>query len=174
MTAFADWRHRLNEIPAGGLRSSRHATEAERAELAAQLPLVSCEALSVEYRIKPAGRDRYALTGRITAELTQSCIVSLDPVPARLDEPIDCKFVPSALIPDSQDEEQEVLSIEDLEPIKSGFIDLGRIVFEVVASGLDPYPRRDDAQWQPPGDEAESPERGAGPFAALAKLKKKN
>lgn len=173
MTAFADWRHRLNEIPAAGLRVSRDATEAERAQLAAQLPLESCEALSVEYRIKPAGRDRYALTGRVTAELAQSCVVSLDPVPARLDEPIDCKFVTAALIPESQDEEQEVLGIEDLEPIENGFIDVGRIVFEVVASGLDPYPRRDDAQWQPPGNEAESDEGGAGPFAALADLKKK-
>lgn len=174
MTAFSDWRHRLNEIPAGGLRSSRNATEAERAQLAAQLPLVSCEALSVDYQIKPAGRDRYALTGRVTAELTQNCIVSLDPVPARLDEPIDCKFVPAALIPNSQDEEQEVLAIDDLEPIESGFIDVGRVVFEVVASGLDPYPRRDDAQWQPPHIEADLADREAGPFAALADLKKKD
>jgi uncharacterized metal-binding protein YceD (DUF177 family) len=173
MTPFADWRHRLNEIPAAGLSVSREATEAERVQLAADLPLVSCEALAVEYRIKPAGRDRYALTGRLTAEITQSCVVTLDPVPARLDEPIDCKFVPAALIPDGQDEEQEVLSIEDLEPIDNGWIDVGRIVFEVFASGLDPYPRSEDAQWQPPeSDGSDAPE--AGPFAALADLKKKN
>lgn len=173
MMPLENWRHRLNEIPASGLRTVREATQEERAQLAAQLPLVSCETLSVEYQIKPAGRDRYALTGRLAAEITQSCVVTLDPVPAKLDEPLDCKFVPPAMMPDSQEEEQEVLTIEDFEPIENGWIDVGRIVFEVVASGLDPYPRRGDAEWEADlGDDGA--DRKAGPFAALAELKKKN
>ena len=173
MTVFAEWRHRLHEIPAGGLRETRTATEAERAALANELPIVSCEVLVVEYQIKPAGRDRYALTGRLQAEVTQACVISLEPIKATLDEPLDCKFVAPTMIPDQQPEEQEALSVEDLEPIEDGTIDVGRIVFEVFSTSLDPYPRREDVEWQSPHAQADSEASAAGPFAALAELKKK-
>lgn len=172
MTTFANWRHRLSEIPATGLKASRTATEAERARLAAELPIVSCEALSVDYRIKPEGRDRYALTGRLKAELTQSCVVTLEPVAATLNEQIDCKFVSPELIPQRQEAEQEVLSVEDLEPIEEGCIDIGRVVFEIVATSLNPYPRREGAEWQAPSREGASEDKETGPFAALAGWKK--
>lgn len=171
MTAFADWRHRLNEIPAGGLRIKRSATPAERVELARQLPLVSCEALSVQYVIKPSGRDAYAMTGNVTAEVTQSCIVTLEPVTARLDEPLDCKFVPAAIIPREQTEEEELSSLEELEPIEGGWLNVGRVVFEVISTGLDPYPRRPDAEWKN-DDAGDADTAASGPFAALAGLKK--
>lgn len=173
MTALADWQHRLNEIPAGGLRTTRSATPAERAELARQLPLVSFESLTVQYHIKPAGRDRYALTGRVKGELIQSCIVTLDPVSAKLDEPLDCKFVPPAFIPTQQAEEEELSSVDELEPIEGGILNVGQVVFEVISSGLDPYPRRADAQWESQDDAAGIEDAAPGPFAALAGLKKK-
>lgn len=172
MTALADWRHRLNEIPAGGLRTSRSATPAERAEVARQLPLVSCEALTVQYHIKHAGRDRYSLTGRVIAEVTQSCIVTLDPVNARIDEQLDCKFVPPAAIPKEQTEEEELSSIDELEPIEGGFLNVGQVVFEVISAGLDPYPRRPDAEWENNSDAASGEGADPGPFSALAGLKR--
>lgn len=171
MTALADWRHRLNEIPAGGLRTKRSATPDERAELASQLPLVSCEALTVQYVIKPSGRDGYAMTGNVIAEVTQSCIVTLEPVSARIDESLDCKFVPAAFIPTEQTEEEELSSLEELEPIEGGVLNVGRVVFEVISTGLDPYPRRPDAEWEN-DDASDADVAASGPFAALAGLKK--
>lgn len=171
MTALADWRHRLNEIPANGLRVTRKATPEERAEIAASLSIVSCENLSATYQIKAKNRDRYELTGHVTVGVIQSCIVSLEPVRASLDETLDCAFIPSDLLPESREDEQEVLSIDDLEPIENGWINVGRIVFEVISTGLDPYPRREDAQWS---DVASAREIATGPFAALAELKKKS
>lgn len=171
MTVLADWQHRLNEIPAGGLRTTRSATPAERAELVRQLPLVSCEELTVHYTIKATGRDAYALTGNVVAEVTQSCIITLEPVSARLDEPLDCKFVPAASMPTEQTEEEELSNLEELEPIEGGLLNVGRVVFEVISTGLDPYPRRPGAEWK--GDDAEGDDPAAsGPFSALAGLKK--
>lgn len=171
MTALTDWRHRLNEIPAGGLRTTRSATPEECAELARQLPLVSCEALTVKYVIKPSGRDGYAMTGNVIAEVTQSCVVTLEPVSARLEEPLDCKFVPAAFIPTEQTEEEELSSLEELEPMEGGFLNVGRVVVEVISTGLDPYPRRPDAEWET-DDAARADFAASGPFSALAGLKK--
>lgn len=171
MRALTDWRHRLNEIPANGLHVTRSATTEECAQFAEDLSIVSCENLKATYQIKAKKRDRYELTGHVAAEVTQSCIVTLEPVHAKLDEPLDCTFVSPDLLPKSQEEEQEVLSIDDLEPIENGTIDVGRIIFEVISTGLEPYPRREDAQW---ADPANTGDVAAGPFAALAELKKKS
>jgi hypothetical protein len=49
-------------------------------------------------------------------------------------------------------------------------IDVGRLVTEELLSGLDPYPRRADAQFEWSDEKGEA--ASAHPFAALAKLKK--
>ena len=57
--------------------------------------------------------------------------------------------------------------------ITDGTIDLGPIVYETLATNLDPYPKRPGVsfQWSQGTSGAKSP--GTGPFAALAKLKKR-
>jgi hypothetical protein len=60
---------------------------AERAALAASLDLIDLPRLSFEGEIAPQGRDDFALTGRLVAEAVQACVVTLAPVPARIDEP---------------------------------------------------------------------------------------
>ena len=54
------------------------------------------------------------------------------------------------------------------EPLIGGTVDLGALATEFLILGLDPYPRKPGATFQPPGN-ASSDE---GPFAALGKLKK--
>src|SRR3972149_470610 len=60
------------------------------------------------------------------------------------------------------------------EPIAGGEIDLGPIIYEPLATALDPYPKREGArfQWSQGGAEGQGEEGGKGPFAALAKLKR--
>ena len=57
-----------------------------------------------------------------------------------------------------------------LEKLERGLIPVGRIVFETLASSLDPYPRREGAafNWQDPQSAGD---KKANPFAALSKLK---
>ena len=54
------------------------------------------------------------------------------------------------------------------EPLVDGKIDLGALAIEFLILGLDPYPRKPGAIFQPPAD-AQPDE---GPFAALGVLKK--
>ena len=57
---------------------------------------------------------------------------------------------------------------DDPEPLIGGIVDLGALATEFLILGLDPYPRKPDAVFEPPQDR----HAGSGPFAALAKLAK--
>lgn len=153
-----------------GHREMIEASAKERAALARANDLVSVARFSAELVAMPWGDDGVRLSGRVTAEVVQSCVVTLDPVPARLDEPFDATFVPegSPLVRDPT--EGEILIDAEAEDAPETFappmLDAGAVVAEFFTLGLDPYPRAPDAEL-PPGA---SDER-VSPFAALAALK---
>jgi uncharacterized metal-binding protein YceD (DUF177 family) len=156
-----------------GLARTRKATDEERIELARELDIPSCESLSVAYEVKPRGNGRYTFTGTLEAEVTQACVVTLDPVPARLSETFAIELAPAGTLEDETalSGEREVLSIPDVEPIEDDRIELGAMVYGVLSAALPPYPRKEGVEfdWVDPRIEAD-PEV-ASPFAALAKLK---
>ena len=55
--------------------------------------------------------------------------------------------------------------------IKDGQIDIGQIAYEILASSLEPYPRKEGAafEWEEPNDDGDGAEES--PFAALKSLK---
>lgn len=161
------WLHRVNEIPRAGLSASHTADADTRAAVAADLSIPALHALEVSYKIVPQDEGRYRVSGEVTAELELACVVTLEPVMQRLDEPIDVAFWPDAL-PQLSDVDFDPLTDPDIEPIENGRLDLGRIVMETIASAIDLYPRAQDAELEA------SEARGGGdesPFAALAQLK---
>jgi hypothetical protein len=175
MTTALDWTYAVAEIPSGTRPQHRDATAEERAHIAAELGLISCNALAATYTLRPAGGGRYRLEGTCEAAVVQPCVVSLEPVPASLSLPVSVLFSPDA---DQEQEpkapagdDAEILSLPEVEPIEHGRLDVGRVVFETLAAGLDPYPRRPDAAfgWEDPKLKA-----GEGSaFAVLSKLKPK-
>ncbi|MCC7250805.1 DUF177 domain-containing protein [Hyphomicrobium sp.] len=173
MTALRDWTHFVADIGERGLSRTRTATDEERIELARELDILSCESLSVAYRIEPRGAGRYTFSGTLEAEVTQACVVTLDPVPARLSEAFAIELGPADSLEDEQPAsgEREVLSIPDIEPIEDGRIEVGTMVFGILSAALPPYPRASGAtfDWVDPKIAADP--GGASPFAALAKLK---
>ncbi len=166
-----DWSHLVTEIPDAGLVIDRTATDNERAALCAELGLMSVSQLTAHYRISRLAGGGYRLTGHVRADVEQPCVVSLVAVADTLDEAFDVEFWPSI---DSSEggQEKSVLDGRDVEQLERGAIDAGRIVFETISSGLDPYPRKSDAafEWQ---DQAASKPTTTNPFAALSKLKGK-
>ncbi len=175
MTAALTWSYPVAEIPGGPRPQVREATASERAAVASSLGLIACERLAASYTLRPAGGGRYRLEGQCDAVVLQPCVVSLEPVPATLSLPISVLFSPDA------DDEQspaapagddvEILSLPEIEPIEHGELHVGRVVFETLAAGLNPYPRKPDAAfgWEDPKLQA-----GEGsPFAVLSKLKPK-
>ena len=112
------------------------------------------------------------LQGRLTADVVQSCVVTLGPVPAHLDVDFEMGFSASAVEPAVAD--LDPLAEEGPEPIPKGVIDLGEAVAQQLAIALDPYPRAPGASLEAL-DEAEQllEQRTRNPFAELSSLKKK-
>jgi uncharacterized metal-binding protein YceD (DUF177 family) len=167
------WSHRVSEIPEGGLHIARAASAAERATLAEALGVVSCEEARAEYVITALGRGRYRMAGKVATHLTQSCVVTLEPLTSQVVEAFDVEFWPADIVPGASHTEEEVLGLPDIEPIEHGVIDAGRVVFETLAAGVDPYPRKEGASFAWPEQAGPSGAGAASPFAKLKALKKK-
>jgi uncharacterized metal-binding protein YceD (DUF177 family) len=169
VTDTLDWTEKTTEIPTGGLDRTREATVDELKHLAKALDILDVSALSVRYRIIAISGGAYRLSGTIGARVEQACVVSLEPVSGKVNGSFDVEFWPS-LKPEESEEEASILSGTDVELLEHGLIPVGRIVFETLSASLDPYPRREDAEftWQDPKSESADT---VNPFAALSKLK---
>jgi uncharacterized metal-binding protein YceD (DUF177 family) len=152
------------------------ATQAEMAASARLLDLRGLEGLTFAYRLRRGAGDRLHLTGSLKAAVTQTCVVSLDPVEASLDVPVEVEFWPVSLIEELEGSVEEPGSTGRFdwpEPIVDGKIDLGPVIYETLATALDPYPKREGVSFDwPQGASEAGGARQSGPFAALAKLKR--
>jgi uncharacterized metal-binding protein YceD (DUF177 family) len=166
-----DWSHAVLEIPGGGLARERSASPEALTQFAEALGLLSLKELKTNYRIDRLAGGAYRLHGRVTARGEQACIVSLEPVAANLDEAFDVEFWPG--LPSSDGgEDKTILDARDVEHLENGTVPAGRIVFETISAGLDPYPRQQGAEFSWTDPVAAVPAK-VSPFAALAKLKDK-
>ncbi len=152
------------------------ATPGERAALAERFDLLALDFLSAVLRLRRLeGGPIVRVEGRFEAEVTQSCVVTLEPFPSRLEQdfcllysldPCQAAAEPAIQV----DIEQE----DPPEPVPPGGIDLGEVVAEQLAVVLDPYPRAagarlERAEWDG-GDEGQD---NSDPFAVLRSLKGK-
>jgi hypothetical protein len=167
------WPVNVDQIPETGLQVAFEANDAQRAALARDAGLRDVPQASAAFELSHAGGGKVLVTGRVRARVGQTCVVTLDPVENEIDEPVDLVFVPEADMPrlsSAVDDEAESDEIPDPpEPIVNGVIDLGRVATDVLFLGIDPYPRKPDAVFEPP-EVARDPEDH--PFAALKALQK--
>ncbi len=165
-----DWTHTLAEIPDDGLNVLQTAGQSELDAVAHALSLESCGALSADYTVKPAASGTYVLNGRLCAEITQSCIVSLEPVTSKLDKKLAHRFAPNPDITGvGNADDQQVLAPDAPELIENDTLDVGRLIFEVLSAAIDPYPRKQNAVFNPQSTQAKGNDNGrqSGAFSAL-------
>ncbi|MFM2280044.1 MAG: hypothetical protein RLZZ444_2275 [Pseudomonadota bacterium] len=153
------------------------ANEAQRRRLARLWDIVSVEALTADLKIRRYKKDGVKVIGHVSAKVTQSCVVTLEPVEDVIEEEIDHILVPEgsalARVP-ANDEGEMVIDPEgpDLPDIFVGdSIDAGAIVAEFAALGLNPYPRRKDAAFSDHIETTAADDRKPSPFAVLKGLK---
>lgn len=164
-------------IPPGGLSGKLEAAPGEREALAAFFNLAGLDRLTFHYDILPIGRGRLRLTGRLDAELTQTCVVTLEPVAASVSGAVTIEYWPEdALTPRPGSPRQADAGPWDAdppEPIIDGRIDPGQIAAELLSINLDPYPRKPGASFEWRDKESGGSEaRSHSAFTALAKLKR--
>ena len=147
------------------------AEEAERAALARRFGLIAIGRLAAALSLTREG-DEVALTGRLSAAVSQACIATGVPLAAEIEAPFALAFRPQPE-PPGRDEEVE-LGEQDLDIVfyEDGAIDVGEAVAETLLLNLDPYPRAPGAEEALKAAGVKSEEE-AGPFAALAGLRDK-
>jgi uncharacterized metal-binding protein YceD (DUF177 family) len=160
--------HRLDAIGAGEREVRVEADAGERTALARRFGLIAIDRLAADFAIR---RDATGVIARgtLSGAVVQACGVTGEPVPAKVEEAFDIRFLPE---PEAGADEIE-LSEDECDTVfySGGAIDLGEAAAETLALALDPFPRS-------PNAEAALREAGVlseaqtGPFAALAKLKK--
>ena len=153
------------------------ATEDERKALAARFGLLSLDRLEATFQLRrPRPGRLIRLTGRFEAEVTQACVMSLEPVSELVSEEVALAF---AVERRSGDEPRQVdvpVEGEDApEPIGPQGLDLGETVAQLLVMALDPYPRAPGVglargQW---GREEAEEKTSGGVFAQLEVLKQK-
>jgi uncharacterized metal-binding protein YceD (DUF177 family) len=146
------------------------ASEVEREALAKRFALLAVERLKAELTLTREG-ETVGAAGRLTADVVQTCAVTGEPLATAIDEPLLLRFVPAA--EDHRPDEEIELDAKDCDEIEfsNGNIDVGEAVAQSLGLAIDPYAC---------GPEAEAArirhglldEESAGPFAALAALKK--
>jgi uncharacterized metal-binding protein YceD (DUF177 family) len=129
------------------------------------------ESLDAKIDIQTISPTRFALYAELNADIVQSCVVTLDPVRSHIERAFTRELLLSAAAQRGpKDSEIEVAPVDEdgREEIASLRYDLAVPVLEELALAIDPYPRAPGVTFEPPKDDADSPDR---PFAALKRLK---
>lgn len=146
------------------------ADAAARERIAARLGLIALDDFALTATIR-AVAGGLAATGEVRAAVVQACAATALPVPARIAEPFDLRFLRDVDAPASADEEVELDRDElDLLPLEGDRADLGEAAVQTLSLALDPFPRHADAD-RILAEKGVLSEEAAGPFAALAKLR---
>jgi uncharacterized metal-binding protein YceD (DUF177 family) len=166
---------RLDSMPATSRDVQVAPPPEELALLAERLRVSSVESLDVRlHAVKFRGGIR--VTGRLTAEVTQPSVVTLEPVRQSISEPVDRIFLPGGEKPYAGPANAEIFVDLEGEDVPDHFegneADLTDLIVEILALAVDPYPREpgvslDDLGLKPDVDES-------SPFAALKALKPKD
>ena len=145
-----------------------------RAAVARMAGLRDVSRLRATFDVTRHGAGGLHVVGQVSATVGQTCVVTLEPIVNAVEAAVDLLFMPPAA-PAAAVEGAETLEesasarVDGPEPLLDGRIDLGGLATEFLILGLDPYPRKPGAVFQPPQNIA--PAEG-GPFAALAALKR--
>lgn len=159
---------KVDTLPRDGLRQTIRADEAERIALARQLGLVAIARLDADLLAKRTTRG-VRVTGTVRGAVTQTCVVSLEPFDAEIEEDVDVRFQRPAEERKGRAREETVHFDAEDEPdlIVEGKIDLGALAAEFVALALDPYPRKPGVEFASPAKEEDE----VSPFTALGGIK---
>lgn len=184
-----EWSHFITveeiEKQQGKLIVTPDADAAKR--LSNRLALLSLDSLTAELSFEMTKSTMTIhITGSFKAELTQECVVTLEPVKSVIEENFEAWFADREgavqLAKARQDKMTEkghtempmLEEFEDPESIIDGKIDLGELVTQYLSLAINPYPHAEGVEFEV-GDDQGQDVKGAidNPFAALKDWKDK-
>jgi uncharacterized metal-binding protein YceD (DUF177 family) len=150
----------VGNVPPAGRHVHVHATAEECAALAKDFGLAGIESLAADLTLTSTAKGVHVV-GEVKASITQICVATLEPFDSIVKERVEVDFAePSGMPPEPPTEMHEY---EPPDEIVNNRIDLGAVVAEFLALGLDPYPRKPGADF----DYKDPADKEMSPFAAL-------
>lgn len=158
---------RLNQIGASLTRVLEPEADIRKA-IARALDLQALDTFTAELTVEPTTTG-WTLSGRVRADVVQTCGLTLEPLPATVDERFSVGLVEGPAPEPEEDVEIDVQMVDDSpDYIEDGRIDLGQYAVEQLSLALDPFPRKPGATFVQPDEPAE-----ISPFAVLKAMQDK-
>lgn len=174
--------HEINiaVLPGKGRRVKLEPNEVESMELANEAGIVSVEWCLCELEFRRWRRDGVAVTGTVKANITQECVVTLEPIQTKIDEQIDRTFLPDGsklLRPRLSSDGEMIVDFEgkdEPEMFLGETLDAWEIAMEHFILGIDLFARKPGAEFVISSDTEKDSEidqsEEKSPFAALKGL----
>lgn len=139
-----------------------------------EMDLSALRKVRLEGTLQPMGNKDWKLQARFGATVVQPCVVTLEPVSTRIEDPVARHFIADWQPP--TDAEAEMDGDDLSEPLPE-VIDLDEVIAEALALSVPRYPRiegatLDQTDFTEPG-QAPMTDEDVKPFAGLAALKAK-
>ncbi len=185
----AEWSHKIDvgALPDGPFEKTITADETQRRDLARRIGVKSVEDAVADVTVtRAAGTRTWHVTGRVRANVIQSCVVTMADIRQMIDEPFDAWFADKdaaiSLTRARHDKMSQYLDAEvpmldeedDPEPVVNNQIDLGEVAAQFMSLGVNPYPHaagvNPEVTEKMLEDEGVA-EQSRNPFAALKKWK---
>lgn len=167
-------------LPQKGLPVVIEADAAQRARLAEDHNLVSVERYRADLLVTSWKRNGIKVGGTVEADITQECIVTLDPLQAHIIEDVSALFLPedSKLGRLGFEGGGEILldaeGPDSPETFSGETIDVGALAEEFFAMAIDPYPRKEGAEIEKVAETEPDQDKIPNPWhEKLAALKQK-
>ena len=179
MVETTPFTHPMNvrTLPRKGRNVVFSAPDDVRQRIADAYGLLDVEVFEATALLEPWKRDGVQITGRVKTRITQPCAITSEPLEAIVDEGVEVIFVPDGSRlskPRTNDDGELILDPEgaDLpETFVGDSIDLAAVWLEFFALGLDPFARKEGAEFVEPQADNDDPDPNS-PFATLSSLKK--
>ena len=161
----------LAEIPATGRRVELSANSSAREAVAKTAGVLALPRFEAVFELAPLSDHGVRVSGTVSATVEQSCVVTLEPMLNEINEQVDLILVqPDAAPPPRATLDIDVTQENDTpDVLHDRAVDLAALAIEFLILGIDPYPRKPGAHFEPPGAVNDPTDH---PFAALAALKK--
>ena len=161
----------VTQVAALGRDYTLIAKEDERKRVAKRLDLLELTTLRAHLHVTPGEGGVVAVTGRLAADVSQECVVTLVPVKASVAEEFSRSYTRQVSKTFVEDIDVEI-SDDPPEELHGDVLDLAEVVVEQLALLINAYPRAPGAVFKPQAASLdESPKAAVSPFAVLAKLK---
>ena len=131
---------RIDALPNSGLVQHIQAHDEEKARLAERFGIPAIHTLEAHITLRP-GRNKGSIevSGQLTGQITQSCVVTSVPLQANVKESFSLLF-----LPESSDTPEDPEDLDQPEFFQGNQIDIGELTAQYFYLALNPYPRSND------------------------------